>query len=420
MGLANENYVCLFTRWRAGSENSTGSCRRMEGAAWHPDREAMRKVTRKGPLYRFLLGDLAGAPERVRERMLETIPTTILSLTTYSLTLLLICGTAVWITGGAPWAWAWLAVSVALISWRALHPWLQMRQGRARPLVSIMVSSGLAMASFGFGCAMSIRTGDITLTIIVLSGTMCVLAGVATRWAALPRPAIVTMVVSVLPPIYELVMLGGQGMMAAVVLGFTAASIGTFTAHNRQTLLSSIYSGELLRRQAETDHLTGLANRAELMQRLEDACDELPGPDTRGRNFALLYVDLDGFKAINDTHGHAAGDEMLQRVAACLRQVAGPEATVARIGGDEFVVLLQDSDPLTARAVSDEIISAISRDHRMSDGRALRVGCSVGVSMAPDQGSDPEVLLARADAALYSVKSQGKGQTGVWRALGDI
>ncbi len=381
----------------------------------------MRKVSPTGPLYRFLLGDLADAPERVRERMLETIPTTNLSLAAYSFTLFLICGTAVWISRGAAWSWAWLTGSVLLIGWRALHPWLVMRMGRPRPLASIMLSSGLAMASFGFGCAMSIRTGNVVLTTIVVSGTMCALAGIATRWAALPRPAIATMVVSILPPMYELAMRGGSNIMAAVVLGFTAASIATFTAHNRTTLLASISAAELLRRKAETDHLTGLANRAELMQRLEDACDELPDPNRRrGRNFALLYVDLDGFKAINDNHGHAAGDEILQRVSACLRQVVGPEETVARIGGDEFVVLLQDSDPLTARAVSDEIINAISREHRISDGRVLRVGCSVGISMAPDQGSDPEVLLARADAALYSVKNQGKGQTGVWRALGDI
>jgi diguanylate cyclase (GGDEF)-like protein len=208
--------------------------------------------------------------------------------------------------------------------------------------------------------------------------------------------------------------------MAAAALGFSAISIATFMAHNREVLLASITAGEMLRRKAQTDHLTGLANRAELMQRLSTACGELPdGTRGRGRNFAVLYVDLDGFKAVNDNHGHAAGDEILQRVAACLHQVVGPEELVARIGGDEFVIMLRDSDPLTARGVADEIIRVVSREHRISDGRALRVGCSVGISMAPDQGREPEVLLARADAALYSVKAQGKGQTGMWRALGE-
>lgn len=381
----------------------------------------MRKAPRNGALYRFLLGDLADAPDRVRERMLETIPTTAVSLAVYSVTLLMICATVVWVTDGATWAWSWMGVSTLLICWRTLWPWIARRRQLPTPLFSIMASSGLAMASFGVGTVMCIRTGDIALITIVLAGNNAVLAGVATRWAALPRPAIATMVISVLPPMYELATRGGGNVMAAIVLGFTAAAIATFTAHNRQTLLASIYAGELLRRKAQTDHLTGLANRAELMERLEDFCDALPDPGQGGgRTLALLYVDLDGFKAVNDNHGHAAGDEMLQRVAACLRQVVQSDDTVARIGGDEFVVLLQDSDPLTARAVADEIIGAISREHRIGDGRVLRVGCSVGVSIAPDQGRDPEVLLARADAALYSVKHQGKGQTGLWHTLSEI
>jgi diguanylate cyclase (GGDEF)-like protein len=380
----------------------------------------MPNPTPPGFLHELILGPLAKAPERVRERMLETVPTTALSLATYSITLLLICGTTAWITNGATWAWVWLGVSTLLLAWRLLYPWYEHRSGRPPPLGAIMVSSGLAMASFGFGCAISIRTGNIALTTMALGGTMGVMAGVATRWAALPRPAMATMILSMLPPVIALASRGGANIMAAAALGFSAISIATFMAHNREVLLASITAGEMLRRKAQTDHLTGLANRAELMQRLGSACAELPqesrGP---GRKFAVLYVDLDGFKAVNDNHGHAAGDEILQRVAACLHQVVGPDELVARIGGDEFVVMLRDSDALTASAVADEIIKAISREHRISDGRGLRIGCSVGISMAPDQGREPEVLLARADAALYAVKAQGKGQTGVWRALGE-
>jgi diguanylate cyclase (GGDEF)-like protein len=102
-----------------------------------------------------------------------------------------------------------------------------------------------------------------------------------------------------------------------------------------------------------------------------------------------------------------------------LRQATGPEELVARIGGDEFVVLLRDADALTARAVADEIIATLSREHRLADGRSVRIGCSVGLCAAPEQGREPEVLLARADAALYEVKAQGKGYTGMWRALSD-
>ena len=103
------------------------------------------------------------------------------------------------------------------------------------------------------------------------------------------------------------------------------------------------------------------------------------------------------------------GDEFLRRVAGCLRSTIGPDAFVSRIGGDEFVVLLPDADELAARAVAQDLIEAISREHSLPDGRRARVGCSVGLSLAPSQGREPEVLLARADAALYEVKNQGKG-----------
>jgi diguanylate cyclase (GGDEF)-like protein len=371
-------------------------------------------------IQRLLLGDLAQAPERVRARMLESIPTTTISLVFYSITLIVICATTVFISR-ASWAWAWLIASIILIAWRAIHPALERRRGRRPPLVSIMISSGLAMASFGFGCAQSIATGDIALTTMAMSGTMGVLAGLATRWAALPRAAILTMLLSVVPPMVVLCTQGGAQILAAISMGFVMLSIAAFTVHNQEYLLAAITAEELHRRMAQTDHLTGLANRAELMHQMAAACATLPqgSPPGRGRSFAVLYIDLDGFKAINDSHGHAAGDEVLQRVADCLRQVTGPDELVARIGGDEFVVMLWDGDALTARTVADEIIATISREHRIGDGRTLHVGCSVGVCIAPDQGCDPEVLLARADAALYEIKHQGKGQTGVWRAIGE-
>jgi diguanylate cyclase (GGDEF)-like protein len=373
----------------------------------------------QGFFLRLLLGKLAEAPERVRARMFESIPTTTMSLVFYSITLMVICGTTVYISG-AVWAWVWLIASIILIAWRAMHFALAHIRGRPQSLASVMIPSGLAMASFGFGCAESIATGHIAMTTMAMSGTIGVLAGCATRWAAVPRAAILTMLLAVVPPMVVLCMQGGANILAAVSMGFVLLIVASFTLHNHEYLLAAVTAEELHRRMAQTDHLTGLANRAELLHQMAAACSSLPPADGgRGRTFAVLYIDLDGFKAINDNHGHAAGDEVLQRVADCLRQVTGPDELVARIGGDEFVVMLSDGDALTARAVADEIIAVISREHRIGEGKSLHVGCSVGLCVAPDQGRDPEVLLARADAALYSVKSQGKGHTGVWRAIGE-
>jgi diguanylate cyclase (GGDEF)-like protein len=376
----------------------------------------------KGFMLRLLLGSLADAPPRVRERMLETIPTTTLSLAFYTVTLLVICSTTVYVTD-ATWAWVWLALSAVLVTWRALQPRLKRNPQRPfQPLLSVMLPSGLAMVSFGVGCAFCLATGDIALATMALSGQMGVLAGIATRWAVVPRVAIAVMTISVLPPMLVLIAAGGVNLAAALSLAFAAAVIASFIFQNRAALHAAIASGEHLRRKAQTDHLTGLANRPELMQRMAEACAELPDPEghLRGRGFAVLFIDLDGFKAVNDSHGHAAGDEILQRVADSLRRVTGPDEVVARIGGDEFVALLRDADALTARGAADEIIADISREHRLADGRAVRIGCSVGVCVAPDQGNDPEVLLARADSALYAVKAQGKGYSGMWRALGDV
>ncbi len=372
----------------------------------------------KGFLLRLLLGSLADAPPGVQQRMLETIPTTRLSLAFYTVTLMVICGAAVHITR-APWAWTWLAVSAALVLWRALLPLWKRSDHPLKALLDVMLPSGLAMVSFGFGCAMCLSTGDIALSTMALSGQMGVLAGIATRWAVVPRIAIAVMAISVLPPFLVLLAAGGANILAALSLAFAAVVIASFIFQNRAALHAVISSGELLRHKAQTDHLTGLANRAELMQRMAEACAELPDAGGRGRSFAVLYIDLDGFKAVNDSHGHAAGDEILQRVADALRRVTGPDELVARIGGDEFVALLRDADALTARAVADEIIAAIAREHRLADGRAVRIGCSVGMCTAPEQGREPEVLLARADAALYEVKAQGKGYTGMWRAVSD-
>jgi diguanylate cyclase len=370
-------------------------------------------------IFRLLLGDLARAPERVRARMLESVPTTTVSLAFYSVTLILICATTVYISR-ATWAWVWLAASLVLIAWRAIHPIIERRQGRPPPLASIMVSSGLTMASFGFASAQSIATGDIALTTMAMSGTMGVLAGLATRWAAVPRAAILIMLLAVLPPMVVLCTQDVAQILAAVSMGFVVLSIATFTLHNQEYLLAAVTAEELHRRMAQTDHLTGLANRAELLHQMAAACGSLPPVGGgRGVSFAVLFIDLDGFKAINDSYGHAAGDEVLQRVADCLRQATGPEELVSRIGGDEFVILLRDCDALTARSVADEIIAAVTREHRISDGRILHVGCSIGLCIAPLQGREPEVLLARADAALYEVKNRGKGHAGVWSSIGE-
>jgi diguanylate cyclase (GGDEF)-like protein len=369
------------------------------------------------PVLKLVLGNLATEPEAVRARLLATIPQSALALVVTSITILLICVTTVLIRPTL-WTWFWLGISALIVSWRIFYPALRQRLGYNVPLTGIMATSALLFVTFGFGCAGSIASGDGALTAMSVAAVMGMVAGLATRWAAVPRAAVLTMALTALPPVVTLALQGGASVLAALCVASVVTSVAAYTVQNHENLLAALIGEEVSVRLARTDHLTGLPNRIDLDARLRAACNSLPPATTpHAVGFALLYLDLDGFKSINDAHGHATGDEFLRRVAGCLRATIGPDAFVSRIGGDEFVVLLPDADELAARAVSQDVIEAISREHSLPDGRRARVGCSVGLSLAPAQGREPEVLLARADAALYEVKNQGKGQTGVWRTL---
>lgn len=157
---------------------------------------------------------------------------------------------------------------------------------------------------------------------------------------------------------------------------------------------------EGLRRQAFQDALTGLANRACFADRLERA---LHG------GTALLLLDLDGFKTINDTLGHAAGDELLVTTAQRLRTCVGPEDLVARLGGDEFVVLIENADgPDRPVAVAERVLAALA-DPCPVAGTAVQVRASVGIAIATAATATADRLLADADRAMYAAKAQGKG-----------
>lgn len=152
------------------------------------------------------------------------------------------------------------------------------------------------------------------------------------------------------------------------------------------------------------DSLTGLSNRARLEQRLDEAVARL----ARGTCFALHYIDLDRFKDVNDGLGHAAGDRLLIEVAERLRQCAGPLDTVARIGGDEFIVLRAGADEADAAEFADRALRSLARPYDIRDNK-IEIGASIGIALAPEDGADAATLSRKADVALYRAKGEGKG-----------
>lgn len=159
-------------------------------------------------------------------------------------------------------------------------------------------------------------------------------------------------------------------------------------------------------RSAQLDALTELPNRELLLDRFAHA---VAMARRNGGRLALLFVDMNNFKMINDTLGHAVGDQVLQRAAHCLSSVVRETDTVSRHGGDEFLILLTDIGSRSdTSVVAHKVISALGMPFRIGD-HILRLTASIGICLYPDDGDTPQVLIDRADAAMYRAKRLGMG-----------
>lgn len=212
-----------------------------------------------------------------------------------------------------------------------------------------------------------------------------------------------------------LIMLGGSryslGWYVARADGLVAGAavlVGMFLE-----LVRSRQSETVARRKAQYDDLTGLPNRALLAERLGRALRD--GAD-RGTFVAILFIDLDLFKLVNDTHGHAVGDEVLQitgkRLASCVRD----SDTVARLGGDEFIVVLGGLRAAGDHAAVTEKLRASVALRYSVQHRDIVLSASIGVSVSPTDSQDPAELLRFADAALYQAKSLGRNAVVVYNS----
>ncbi|MDE2376450.1 PAS-domain containing protein [Bradyrhizobium sp.] len=156
---------------------------------------------------------------------------------------------------------------------------------------------------------------------------------------------------------------------------------------------------------ARHDSLTNLPNRVLFREKM---CESLDQVATAGGEIAVLCLDLDNFKTVNDRHGHAAGDRLLSWVAARLKDHAGEHDRVARLGGDEFALLQRGPQPESAEKLARRLVEIIGRPPPIGN-QSIHVGVSVGIAVAPDHGLDPDELMKCADLALYQAKARGRG-----------
>lgn len=174
-------------------------------------------------------------------------------------------------------------------------------------------------------------------------------------------------------------------------------------------------SGDVIQKMshhAQHDFLTGLPNRMLLMERLTQA---ILMADRRKTQVALLFLDLDHFKSINDTYGHAVGDHLLLEVAEGIAACVRATDTVSRHGGDEFVILLTEIEAAQdAAQVAEKLLTRFA-EPRIIDGHEIPVTLSIGISVYPDNGADVETLMKNADTAMYSIKGNGRNSYEVFQ-----
>ena len=181
-----------------------------------------------------------------------------------------------------------------------------------------------------------------------------------------------------------------------------SSSGGWLATHEDVT--ERVRADDLIAHMAHYDALTDLPNRMLLRKNLEDRFLGLG----KGIPFAILYIDIDQFKSVNDTLGHEVGDELLRQLASRLRICVNAEDLVARIGGDEFAVVTAGSrDEMELSALAERILEVMSVPVKHID-QVILAGASIGIAVAPDHGENPEDLLKRADLAMYAAKSEGR------------
>ncbi|RTL21765.1 MAG: sensor domain-containing diguanylate cyclase [Sphingomonadaceae bacterium] len=333
----------------------------------------------------------------MRADLIDTMMLRPLGVLTASLGFLLMSASACWFARTG-WAFAWLIADLVLLKARVVPAWIAWRTNRRVPYRTariIILLASVMFATFGVGCAFSFATGIQELQLAATMAVMALFTGLAIRWAALPRLSIAMHVIVGAPMACAL-----AGINAFVFLLFAVLAIGSIvlTVQNNRTLLAVLAAKRQAQQLARTDVLTQLVNRAGLDIELERLAA------TSTRSVSLLFLDLDGFKGINDHYGHAAGDRVLVEIGARLRAVAG-EKVVARLGGDEFVIVLPDAGAQSAEAMAAAARHAITHPIHLRDQGAL---VSVGVSLGCASGSlavdGAARLLADADAALYAAK----------------
>ena len=348
------------------------------------------------------------APE-VRSRLIQTVIDRKAAVLVAGFTSC-VTGATVTVLTGALWPYVWVLAEAGLIGFRMTHLIRADRNdpvGLERHAVALVWGGLIWCALFGCAAALCMATGEPALAamagINIAGGT----GAISSRNASMPRYATIAMLLCCVPFGLAAGFSSERGMLVvALLVPLWVAGMVTIMRQNYGVMLRMILAELTTLRLARTDTLTDLPNRIHLDEAFAQLCDAF---DRGSPPFVVLCLDLDGFKAVNDRHGHGAGDALLRAAAGRIANAIRDGDTACRVGGDEFVVILPNASPAEAAFVASRIITAIARPFDIGIGETVLIGVSIGSASSAAVGVRPTRLLALADQALYLAKSAGKG-----------
>jgi diguanylate cyclase (GGDEF)-like protein len=358
------------------------------------------------PVLRWLTAGGAKMPPHIRDLLLSEIFTTPSAVILAVVNGLVFNTVAQYLAGGFVF-FGFIVIDVGLAIYR-IHV---VRKGAALSLMGEPTPTDMYLVTGICWCALqgamsfaAMRTCNPVLEVLGASSAMGLIGPISARYYPAPRYAMLLVCLCVVPMVTGAQMTGNRWMIVSVVMT-PAFILGCVTIIRRLHRMSvALLVAEYVSEQrAQRDALTGLLNRAGL-------ADVLHGLEAAGTRFVLFYLDLDGFKTVNDSMGHAAGDALLQGVAARLEAMMRESDTVARLGGDEFVIVTPNLGPAQSPALASAIIQRIAGQEYPVGAKGLaRIGVSIGYACWPEDGETLDLLRDHADLALYRAKNAGKG-----------
>jgi diguanylate cyclase len=360
-------------------------------------------------------------PEDISRELVDIIFTSLPPVTLIG-TLLFLVGIFLAAKSSDPALWALTAFAAAVTIGRILLILAYRRRASAEGIQDAMLwESRYAVGAYSFALLLgafnlrAIATGDAMVAMVVTSIMFGFGAGIVARLGVRPAVCIISLGLAVVPTVIGYLGVAARAdnlYVTATYLGqafllvaFAAAGMEAM-GHIYRTTLQQLLTRQDLAILAGQDALTGLPNRTLLRARFNEAIVQVR---RNNRLLALHAFDLDFFKSVNDRLGHPAGDALLKLVAERLASLLRIGDTVARVGGDEFVVLqVGISSQHEASLLAHRIVRLLAAPY-VVDGQEVRIGVSIGIALAPNDGVTFERLVGSADAALYQAKNNGRG-----------